>query len=166
MNAGGLLFALRLVAVAYLSVAASLLFWSHAPMVLGWQSRVVISGSMLPTIRVGDVVLVGEATPGPSTLPPGRIVLVRDPSRSTGYYLHRLRRYDTSGKVVTKGDANRVDDYPAIDPGQVVGQVRLLVPFVGLPMLWWQQQEWVRLGALAALSWSSLVLALGLRHRR
>ena len=166
MNAGGLLFALRLVAVAYLSVVASLLFWSHAPMVLGWQSRVVISGSMLPTIRIGDVVLVGAATPGPSTLPPGRIVLVRDPTRSTGYYLHRLRRYETSGKVVTRGDANPVDDYPAVDRGQIVGQLRLVVPLVGLPMLWWQQQEWVRLGALAALSWSSLVLALGLRHRR
>jgi signal peptidase len=157
---------LRLVAVAYLSAAASLLFWSHAPMLVGWQSRVVISGSMLPTIRPGDVALLGSATPGPSTLPPGRIVLVRDPSRSTGYYLHRVRRYDPSGKVVTRGDANRVDDYPAVDPGQVAGQLRLVVPFVGLPMLWWQRHEWVRLGALAALSWSSLVLALGLRHRR
>jgi signal peptidase I len=163
---GGLTFALRLVAVAYLSVAASLLFWSHVPMILGWQSRVVISGSMLPTIRAGDVALVGAATPGLSTLPPGRIVLVRDPTRSTGYYLHRLRRYDISGKVVTRGDANRVDDYPAVDRGQIVGQLRLVVPLVGLPMLWWQQHEWVRLAALAGLSWSSLVLALGLGRPR
>jgi signal peptidase I len=162
---GGLTYALRLVAVGYISVAASLLFWSHAPMILGWQSRVVISGSMLPTIRPGDVALVGAATPGPSTLPRGRIVLVRDPTRSTGYYLHRIRRYEMSGKVVTRGDANRVDDYPAIEPGQVAGQLRLVVPLVGLPMLWWQEHEWFRLAAVAGLSWSSLVLALGLRRR-
>jgi signal peptidase len=162
---GGLTYALRLVAVGYISAAACLLFWSHAPMVLGWQSRVVISGSMLPTIRPGDVALVGTATPGPSTLPPGRIVLVRDPTRSTGHYLHRVRRYEASGKVVTRGDANRVDDYPAVEPGQVVGQLRLVVPLVGLPMLWWQEHEWFRLAALAGLSWSSLVLALGLRRR-
>ena len=162
----GLTYGLRLVAVGYLSAAASLVFWSHAPMVLGWQSRVVISGSMLPTIRPGDVALIGAATPGPKTLPPGRIILVRDPTRSTGYYLHRVRRYEPSGKVVTRGDANRVDDYPAIDRAQVAGQMRLLVPFVGLPMLWWQEHEWVRLGALVGLSWSSLVLALGLRRPR
>src|SRR3954453_8376259 len=101
MNVGGLMYAFRLVAVAYLSAVACLLFWSHAPMVLGWQSRVVISGSMLPTIRPGDVALVGAAAPDPGSLPPGRIVLVRDPSRSTGYYLHRVRRYESSGKIVT-----------------------------------------------------------------
>jgi signal peptidase I len=166
MNVGGLMYVFRLVAVAYLSAVACLLLWSHAPMILGWQSRVVISGSMLPTIRPGDVALVGAATPGPGTLPAGRIVLVRDPTRSTGYYLHRVQRYDTTGKIVTRGDANQVDDYPAVDPGQVVGQLRLVVPLVGVPMLWWQQHEWVRLGALAGVSWSSLVLALGLRRRR
>jgi len=157
---------LRLVAVAYLSAAASLLFWSHAPMLLGWQPRVVVSGSMLPTIRPGDVALVGAATPGPQTLPPGRIVLVRDPSRGTGYYLHRVRRYDPAGKVVTRGDANDVDDYPAVDPAQVAGQLRLVVPLVGLPMLWWQEQAWLRLAVLAGVRWSSLVLALGLRRPR
>jgi signal peptidase I len=162
---GGLMYTFRLVAVAYLSAVGSLLFWSHAPVILGWQSRVVISGSMLPSIRPGDVALVGAATPGTGTLPTGRIVLVRDPTRSTGYYLHRVRRYDRTGNVVTRGDANQVDDYPAVDPAQVVGQLRLVVPLVGLPMLWWQQHEWVRLGVVAGVSWSSLVLVLGLRRR-
>ena len=134
-------------------------------MILGWQSRVVISGSMLPTIRPGDVALVGAATPGPGTLPPGRIVLVRDPTRSTGYYLHRVRGYDAHRKDRHPRRREPVDDYPAVDPAQVVGQLRLVVPLVGLPMLWWQQHEWVRLGALAGVSWSSLVLALGLRSR-
>jgi signal peptidase I len=160
-----LLGTLRLVAVVYLSAAGSLLFWSHAPAALGWQPRVVISGSMLPSIRLGDVALIAPATPGRATLPPGRIVLVRDPTRSTGYYLHRVRRYDQAGNIVTKGDANEVEDYPAVQPSQVVGQMRLLVPYVGLPMLWWQQHLWFRLAVLAGFSWSALVLVLGGRRR-
>ena len=46
---------LRLVALGYLAAAASLLFWSHAPQVVGWQPRVVLTGSMMPTVRPGDV---------------------------------------------------------------------------------------------------------------
>jgi signal peptidase I len=157
---------LRLVAVAYLSGAASLLFWSHAPVLVGWQPRVVISGSMLPSIRPGDIALIGPATPGRSTLPPGRIALVRDPTRSTGSYLHRVARYKVSGAVVTRGDANSVDDYPAVDPSRIEGQVRLIVPAVGLPMLWWHDHQWVRLAGLGAVSWTSLVLVLGFGRAR
>src|SRR3954452_5304834 len=152
MNVGGLMYAFRLAAVAYLSAVACLLVWSHAPKILGWQSRVVISGSMLPTIRPGDVAIVGAATPGPATLPQGRVVLVRDPSRSTGYYLHRVAGYDPSGNIVTRGGANAVNDSPAVEPARIVGQVRLVVPLVGLPMLWWEDHQWLRIGALAALS--------------
>jgi signal peptidase I len=126
----------------------------------------VISGSMLPTIRPGDVALVAPATPGPTTLPPGRIVLVRDPSRSTGFYLHRVKRYDGAGNLVTRGDANQVDDYPAVAPARIAGQLRLVVPLVGVPMLWWQEHDWLRLSILGGLSWSALVLAFGVGRRR
>lgn len=158
--------ALRLAAMTYLFAAATLLVWSRAPTLVGWEPRVVVSGSMLPAIRVGDVALVERVRPGPATLRPGQVVLVRDPSRSTGSYLHRLVRYDAAGRLVTRGDANAVDDYPAVDPARVAGRLRLVVPVVGLPMIWWQQHAWLRLAVLGGGTWAALVITLGGVSRR
>ncbi len=161
------LLAVRLVAVAYLSAAGSLLFWSHAPVIFGWQPRVVLTGSMLPTVRPGDVVLVGPvpeaAAIGAASLPPGRVVLVRDPTRPSGYYLHRIVRYDTAGRMVTQGDANAVEDHPAVDPERVEGQLRLLVPRVGTPMVWLREGRRLDVALVGGGTWAALVLVLGLR---
>src|SRR4051812_49881980 len=91
---------------------------------------------MMPTVRPGDVALIGPAIVGKATLPPGRVVLVRDPGRSSGYYLHRVVRYDEAGKIVTRGDANPSEDWPAVDAPRVAGQLRLVVPAVGPPPPW------------------------------
>jgi signal peptidase len=162
----GVVLVVRLVALAYLAAAASLLFWSHAPQVVGWQPRVVLTGSMLPTVRPGDVALIAPATVGKATLPPGRVVLVRDPGRSSGFYLHRVVRYDDDGRIVTKGDANATEDWPAVDPSRVAGQLRLVVPVIGLPLLWWRDGDWAALAIGGGLSWAALVLAFGLVRRR
>ena len=164
----GVVLLLRFVALGYLGVSASLLFWSHAPQVVGWQPRVVLTGSMLPTVRPGDVALVAPApaTVGRATLPPGGIVLVRDPGRSSGYYLHRVVRYDEAGRMVTKGDANSVEDWPAVESSRVAGQLRLVVPAIGLPLLWWRDRDWPALAVAGGLTWTALVLALGLFSRR
>ena len=164
----GVVYVLRLVALGYLAAAGSLLFWSHAPQVVGWQPRVVLTGSMLPAVRPGDVALVAPApaTVGKATLPPGGIVLVRDPGRSSGYYLHRIVRYDDAGRIVTKGDANPTEDWPAVEAPRVAGQLRLVVPAVGLPLLWWRDRDWPALAVGAGLTWTALVLALGLVRRR
>ncbi len=157
----------RLVAVVYLSAAGSLLFWSHAPVILGWQPRVVLTGSMLPTVRPGDVVLLGPvpdaAAIGPASVPPGRVVLVRDSTRPSGYYLHRVVRYDTAGRMVTQGDANAVEDHPAVDPERVEGQLRLLVPRVGTPMVWLREGRRLEVALVGGGTWAALVLVVGQR---
>jgi signal peptidase I len=165
VSRSGIVYALRLVALGYLSAAGALLFWSHAPQVVGWQPRVVLTGSMLPSVRPGDVALVGPAVVGKATLPPGRVVLVRDPGRSSGFYLHRVVRYDDQGRLVTRGDANASEDWPAVEPSRVAGQMRLVVPAVGLPLLWWRDGNWVALGLGGGATWAALVLALGLLRR-
>ena len=161
----GVVYVLRLVSLGYLAAAASLLFWSHAPQVVGWEPRVVLTGSMMPTVRPGDVALVAPATVG-KTLPAGRVVLVRDPGRSSGYYLHRVVRYDDAGRIVTKGDANPTEDWPAVEPSRVAGQMRLVVPAVGLPLIWWRDRDWPALVVAGGATWTALVLALGLGRRR
>jgi signal peptidase I len=160
----GVVLALRLAALAYLSASGSLLFWSHAPQAVGWEPRVVLTGSMLPSVRPGDVALIGPAPTVPRAVPPGGVVLVRDPGRSSGFYLHRVVRHDEQGRLVTRGDANASEDWPAVEPARVAGRLRLVVPRVGLPMLWWREQAWVPLAVTGTGTWAALVLALGLRR--
>src|SRR5437763_2089164 len=117
---------------------------------------------MLPTVRPGDVALIAPVTVGKATLPPGRVVLVRDPGRSSGFYLHRVVRYDDAGRIVTKGDANQSEDWPAVEAPRVAGQLRLVVPVVGRPLLWWRDRDWRSLAIGGGLTWTALVLALGL----
>lgn len=157
-----LLLPLRLLSLVYLVLVGGLLFWSHAPSLIGWHPRVVLTGSMGPGIRPGDVAVLGPAVPGPRTLPPGRVVLVEDASRPTGYYLHRAVRYE-GGRLITRGDANRSEDVPAVEPDRVAGELRLLVPRVGLPLVWWREGQVVEAGIAAAGTWLALLLAMGLR---
>ncbi len=159
--------AVRLGCLGCLSAVGGLVFWSHAPVLVGWQPRVVLTGSMVPSVQPGDVVLVASAPPadlvGPASLPVGRIVLVDDPTRPTGSYLHRVSRYDEAGRMVTRGDANQSEDVPSVDPARVRGQVRLLVPRVGTPLVWLRQGRRLDVALLGLGLWVAFALALGLR---
>jgi len=156
--------AARFAAVVYLTVVTSLLFWSHAPHLIGWQPRVVLTGSMLPVIEPGDVAVIGPAVVGPGTLPRGRVVLVRDPAMPSGFYLHRVLRYDDAGRVITKGDANQVPDSDPVEPASVLGQLRLVVPLIGRPVIWIAERDYLGLALAAAATWASLVVVLGRRE--
>jgi signal peptidase len=155
---------LQFVAVAYLTLVVSLLFWSHAPQLVGWHPRVVLTGSMMPVIQPGDVSVIGPAVVGPATLPKGRVILVRDEEMASGYYLHRVVRYDAEGRVVTKGDANPTVDTDPVAPEQVRGQLRLLVPMVGRPVVWLQNGEYLPVVGVVLATWVTLVIVLGGRR--
>ena len=112
---------------AWLLVVCSLVLWSLVPIAWGWKPVVVMTGSMLPAISPGDVVLVA-----PGQVPEsGRIVLVRDPQVPTGRVAHRVVAVAANGTLTTKGDANPAADsvhHPASD---VIGVARLVVPRAG-----------------------------------
>ncbi len=151
----------QFLAVAYLTIVVSLLFWSHAPQLIGWHPRVVLTGSMTPVIQPGDVSVIGPAEVGPKTLPKGRIVLVSAPHMRSGFYLHRVVRYDERGQVITKGDANQIADSDPVAREAVRGQLRLVVPLVGRPVIWLAERNYPALAAIAIGTWLSLVIVMG-----
>lgn len=152
--------AIRVVAIAYLTALAGLLLWSHLPKLVGWQSRVVLTGSMAPSVRPGDVAALSPV-PDATSLPAGRIALVRDESMPSGYYLHRVLRHTAEGHLVTKGDANRVEDTRPVEPERVEGQLRLVVPKVGLPVVWLRGDDYLPLAGITLATWVMLLLAFG-----
>ncbi len=151
---------MQFVAIGYLTLVASLLFWSHAPRLIGWTPRVVLTGSMQPVIRPGDVAVIASTDAVSQSLPSGRVVLVEDSSMASGFYLHRVVRHDPQGRVITRGDANRVADTVPVEPERVKGQLRLVVPMVGLPVVWIQDRRPAPVVTTLVVTWMAMMMGL------
>lgn len=76
----------------------------------------VLTGSMEDGIHTGDYIIVKHT----KDLEVGDIVTYK---RSNYYITHRIIELDKErGKLITKGDANNIEDDPAVDMSEVVGK--------------------------------------------
>ncbi len=147
------------VRLVVLTMAGGLLFWALLPYALGWHATMVVSGSMEPAIRTGDVVVLAPVTEEQAREGAlvGAVVQVDNPVRPGNLLLHRVVGRNTDGTLVTKGDANQSRDYAPVRPDRVRGVARLRVPAAGLPMLWLRNGDRVPLislgGVLLILAW-------------
>jgi len=145
-----------------LTVAMSLTLWAAAPALLGWEPSTVVTGSMQPHIKPGDVV---TARPIDSVnLKLGMILLVDDPDHANRLRLHRLVRISPDDRLVLRGDANPQEDSSHVDRRAVHGVAAVRVPYVATPILWLHERAWTKLAILVAVI-LTLVAATGLdRH--
>lgn len=140
----------------YLAFALTLIATATLPAVGPCDSFVVLTGSMAPLIEQGDVVLVTALDAG-EDVPMGRVVAFRaaaPPPRNTEVVIHRVVAQRPDGDFTTAGDANRDTDSAALQGDAVIGRARVLVPWAGLPVLWWHQ------GAIVVLALWLLLTAL------
>jgi signal peptidase I len=157
---GLLVLGTSVLAGAWLALAGGLLLWSTAPVIVGWQPRLVLSGSMEPGLKPGDVVLTAVER-DPRSVVPGQVIVVADPSLPSGSFVHRAVRHESDGRIVTRGDANRSEDFPSATTDRVLGEARLVVPLVGRPVLWARLGNpvpliavaLVTIAAIAAVGW-------------
>lgn len=117
-----------------------MLIWAVLPSALGWTPTTVMTGSMEPRIRPGDVVVARPAPPDGAAL--GHILLVDDPDHRGKLRLHRLVDFAPDGHLILRGDANRANDSTPVAPDAVHGIAVLRVPLVGLPMVWFAEKNW------------------------
>lgn len=116
-----------------LSTIGWLAAWVLVPTLLGWHSSVVISGSMMPLIRPGDIVL---SPPYDHQLKAGEVVNFRSTERPGETVTHRLVRQNADHSWVTQGDANSTPDVDSIKDSAVVGKPSLLIPYAGMLTFW------------------------------
>jgi signal peptidase I len=138
------------------------------PAAFGLHSLTVLTGSMQPTIKPGDMV-VDEPIPANAIrvgdivtyqAPPGRCPFQKTGGKCT--ITHRARKVTISDgqvHVVTRGDANHGRN--AVERWQVpvtgnVGRVAYILPKIGYPITW----SHTRNGRLALVSIPALVLAI------
>lgn len=92
------------------------------PDVFGYAYFSVLTGSMEPTIKVGDEVIVKVT----KNIKENDIITYEEDG---GYITHRLLRIE-GDKLITKGDYNTSEDLP-ITKNVVIGKVILTIPFFG-----------------------------------
>ncbi|RLI19871.1 signal peptidase I [Candidatus Bathyarchaeota archaeon] len=132
----------ELTAVLLLLIATSILIFS-VPKVLkvflktDYPLEVVISGSMIPTLQVGDLIIVegglnGESIRADETR--GDIIIFPKPGNPEELIAHRAIekiRGSEGFYFRTKGDNNPVPDRWLIFEGEVVGKVIGKIPLIG-----------------------------------
>jgi signal peptidase I len=136
--------------VAWLAALAVVL-----PLVVGWKSVVVTSGSMSPAIHRGDVVL-GTPYDG-RLLGPGTVVVFQDGER--GRITHRIVARNDDGTYTTRGDANPGPDSTPLRPDQIEAAGRALVPRIGILPVLAREGRWGDLAVLLALLGAAGVVA-------
>ncbi|HEX9123628.1 MAG TPA: signal peptidase I [Actinomycetota bacterium] len=102
------------------------------PLLLGLKSLTVLSGSMSPTIQVGDIVVVKQMSALEARV--GDVVTFREPSDPGRLITHRVRKISVADGVVsfeTKGDANTSVEEWTVASGGSIGVVLYRVPKLG-----------------------------------
>lgn len=99
-----------------------------APNLLGMKSFAVLSGSMEPKIPVGSIVFVDEVEE--ATLQAGDVITYNLSGNTM--VTHRVVEVDVENQsIITKGDANDVEDGAPVAFSQVVGKMKMHVPYLG-----------------------------------
>lgn len=158
--------AVTVVARVILFVVAGCLFWSALPSLWGWTTTTVMSDSMAPSVRAGDIVVAMPLSdPAPLV---GRVLLFDDPDHPGLLRLHRLVAPTSDGLLITRGDANAAADSTPVAPAAVRGVAVMRTPALGLPYVWAREGRWELILAAVAAAVGLGVVAFGRAgaHRR
>jgi signal peptidase len=113
--------------IAILMLVALLILFAPR---LGWRVDTVLSGSMVPALKVGGAVVIEPVDPDKVQI--GDIITYGSP-KDGSLITHRVVQIERHSPLYfrTKGDANEDAD-PFLVPHQnVVGKVRLHIPLLG-----------------------------------
>ena len=119
---------LRTAVLASLVIAVLLnLCFFIRPELFGWSRAVILSGSMEPSMSIGDLVIVHRE----KEYRVGDIVVFDSGGLSV---THRILEKAQEG-FVTKGDANNVPDKELLSENHIIGRVAVVIPMVGKAVL-------------------------------
>ncbi len=114
--------------VSVMLVALLLVLFSH---LMGWRFEAVLSGSMDPTLKTGGLIVLSPMES--DAIQPGDIIGFHHPANPDTLIVHRVTQIEPGnpGSFQTKGDANTFHDAYPVPEGNVVGKVRLHLPWAG-----------------------------------
>jgi signal peptidase len=126
-------------------------------MVFGQPVMTIISGSMTPTIAVGDVVVDAPVTAAQAShLQVGQIISFRAAPGSPEIITHRIvavRVQDGAVSYITKGDANNSADSTPRPASDVIGLYRFSIPRGGYVLVAMHTPRVIGMLLTSALLW-------------
>ena len=102
---------------------------NKTPSFLGIKTYSIISGSMDPALKIGDIVIVKETLE--KKLKKGQIISFRQGQSVVTHRIIDVREKDNKKIYITKGDNNNVEDNMEIDASLIEGRVIYRIPFLG-----------------------------------
>jgi signal peptidase len=123
---------LRFLAMTVVGFAIGIALALALPLAFDARPLVVLSGSMEPALRTGDVSVVRGIAPLDAR--PGDIVTFRDPDNAERLITHRVRAMRVQGHAVvfrTRGDANNVSEHWRVPATGEIGRLVYRIPKLG-----------------------------------
>ena len=127
-----------------LSAVLLVILMTLALLFLRFRPFIVLSGSMEPAIRKGSIVFtdIGNRSPEKDEI---ITVLI-----GNTFVTHRFCRME-NGQVITKGDANKTEDFIPVPKEKIVGVVTFIIPCFGYLLLFVRKTWYVGLPAFLCL---------------
>jgi len=113
------------IAVAMTSVLA---IWGSTGM-LGFRPSIISSGSMTPTLQVGDVIVTVETSP--NNIKIGDIIQYSGENEIIAHRVVDIKQQGSTQYFITKGDDNNAPDPDPVSPSQVIGKTVFTIPKLG-----------------------------------
>ncbi len=111
-----------------LSIVLVLTTWSSTGL-LGFYPTIVASGSMRPSIDVGDLAIVVETDQ--KNIVEGDIIQYWNEGEMTLHRVVEIERTKEAKYFITKGDANNIPDIVPVLPSQIKGKLLITIPKIG-----------------------------------
>lgn len=111
---------------------------------LPYKPVAVVSNSMVPHFKRGDVCIVKQITDYKQIkkIKEGDII---EYQMNDIFIIHRVLQVIKTNQglsYITKGDNNQTQDLLPVEEEQIVGKVTYIIPFIGYPSVWFS--EWVK----------------------
>ena len=99
----------------------------------------IASGSMMPKIHKGDIVIIDRKKINFEKLNEGQVLAVRKGNILVIHRLVKKIKIDNEYILYTKGDANEEIDNFTTKQNDVYGIVNYVIPYIGLPTVWFNE---------------------------
>lgn len=96
---------------------------------LGVKPTVIYSGSMNPTLDVGDIVLIQKVDA--TTIRQGDVIQFYQDNVTVIHRVHRIEETNGQNQLITKGDANDDPDFKPVPLNYVLGKSVFTIPKLG-----------------------------------
>lgn len=110
------------------SVLCVLTVWTSTGL-LGFYPTIVASGSMRPTMEVGDIAIVISVDP--AAIKPGEVIQYWQEGKMTLHRVVETSQTEREKQFITKGDANNAPDPDPVFPNQIRGKLIFTIPKLG-----------------------------------